>query len=147
ARVLDAGRVGPVGRSLGAGEVAPTRGRPGGGTLVTTTLLGPRGDAELDRTVRDRLAALYGVSTRDWQLLSVRHDPFALPSMSAPHDMHRPVRLLAGLYVCGDHRDTSSAQGALDSGRRAAEQVLRDLGVPPPPPRPPPPPPPPPPAP
>lgn len=135
ALVLEAARRGPVGRTLAAGEVDPSRVPPGGGTLVTTTLLGPRGDtgdAELDRTVRDRLAALYGVSTRDWQLLSVRHDPFALPSMSAPHDMHRPVRLLAGLYVCGDHRDTSSAQGALDSGRRAAEQVLRDLGVTPP---------------
>jgi hypothetical protein len=34
-----------------------------------------------------------------------------------------------GLYVCGDHRDTSSIQGALVSGRRAARAVLADLGV------------------
>jgi len=31
--------------------------------------------------------------------------------------------------VAGDHRDTPSQQGALVSGRRAAEAVLRDLKV------------------
>jgi predicted NAD/FAD-dependent oxidoreductase len=34
------------------------------------------------------------------------------------------VRLASGLFVCGDHRDTASIQGALVSGRRAAEAVL-----------------------
>ncbi|MFM7871794.1 MAG: FAD-dependent oxidoreductase [Actinomycetota bacterium] len=29
-----------------------------------------------------------------------------------------------GLFVCGDHRDTASIQGALYSGRRCAEAVL-----------------------
>jgi predicted NAD/FAD-dependent oxidoreductase len=49
--------------------------------------------------------------------------------MPPPHNFHRPVRVLAGLYVCGDHRDTSSAHGAMVSGRRAALAVLRDLGI------------------
>ncbi|MFE2178939.1 FAD-dependent oxidoreductase, partial [Kitasatospora sp. NPDC059462] len=53
-----------------------------------------------------------------------------VPAMPPPHNTRRPVRLLAGLYVCGDHRDTSSVQGALVSGRRAAEAVARDLGLP-----------------
>jgi predicted NAD/FAD-dependent oxidoreductase len=29
-----------------------------------------------------------------------------------------------GLYVCGDHRDTGSIQGALYSGRRCAEAIV-----------------------
>jgi uncharacterized protein with NAD-binding domain and iron-sulfur cluster len=33
------------------------------------------------------------------------------------------------VYVAGDHRDTSSLQGALVSGRRTANAVLDDLGV------------------
>jgi hypothetical protein len=33
------------------------------------------------------------------------------------------------LYVAGDHRDTSSIQGALVSGRRAGRAVAADLGV------------------
>ena len=50
--------------------------------------------------------------------------------MTAPHPFRRPVRVGTPdgpVYVAGDHRDTSSIQGALVSGRRAAERVLRDL--------------------
>ncbi|MDF2740823.1 MAG: hypothetical protein K0S88_2191, partial [Actinomycetia bacterium] len=32
-----------------------------------------------------------------------------------------------GLYVCGDHRDNASINGALVSGRRTADAVLEDL--------------------
>jgi predicted NAD/FAD-dependent oxidoreductase len=49
--------------------------------------------------------------------------------MPAPHNFRRPVRLMAGLYVCGDHRDSSSIQGAMVSGRRAAYAALDDVGV------------------
>ncbi|MGW7604494.1 oxidoreductase, partial [Streptomyces antimycoticus] len=38
---------------------------------------------------------------------------------------------LSGLNVCGDHRDSSTVQGALASGRRAARAVLSDFGAPP----------------
>jgi predicted NAD/FAD-dependent oxidoreductase len=31
-----------------------------------------------------------------------------------------------GLYVCGDHVDNASINGAMESGRRAAEAVLAD---------------------
>jgi hypothetical protein len=30
------------------------------------------------------------------------------------------------LYVCGDHRDSPSQQGALVSGRRAAQAVMSE---------------------
>jgi predicted NAD/FAD-dependent oxidoreductase len=49
--------------------------------------------------------------------------------MPAPHRMRSPVRRGPATYVCGDHVDTSSIQGSLVSGRRAAEAVLADLGV------------------
>lgn len=84
---------------------------------------------DLDRTVRAHLAALYATPTDDWELLAAHHDPEAVPAMPAPHDLRRPVRLLTGLYVCGDHRDTSTVQGALFSGRRAAHAILGDLGI------------------
>ena len=59
----------------------------------------------------------------------MHHTPEAVPAMTAPHDLRRPVRLLAGLYVCGDHRDTSTVQGALHSARRATTAILSDLGA------------------
>lgn len=108
-------------------EVDPSR-APDGRTLITSTVLGTP-PPDLDRSARAHLAALYGTSTDDWELLAAHHDPEAVPAMPPPHDLRRPVRLLAGLYVCGDHRDTSTVQGALFSGRRAAHAILGDLGI------------------
>ncbi|WP_232247703.1 NAD(P)/FAD-dependent oxidoreductase [Kitasatospora azatica] len=123
----------PVSHSLVLSQVHESY-APAGRSLVATTVLGRRafgagGPAALEPAVRARLAELYGVSAREWEFLSVRHLPDAVPAMPPPHNFRRPVRVLAGLYVCGDHRDTSSAQGALVSGRRAADAVLRDLGL------------------
>jgi hypothetical protein len=42
----------------------------------------------------------------------------------------RDVRVRPGVYVCGDHRDNASINGALESGRRAAEAVLEDATAP-----------------
>ncbi|MEV4878244.1 NAD(P)/FAD-dependent oxidoreductase [Streptomyces cyaneofuscatus] len=125
--VLDGDRAGPVAYTAVMSEVDPSR-APEGRALITSTVLGTP-PPDLDRSVRTHLASLYGTPTDDWELLAAHHDPEAVPAMEAPHDPRRPVRVLAGLYVCGDHRDTSSVQGALHSGRRAAEAILTDLGV------------------
>jgi predicted NAD/FAD-dependent oxidoreductase len=45
-----------------------------------------------------------------------------------PEPAQRPVELREGIYVCGDHVDQGSIQGAMVSGRRAAEAVLSRLG-------------------
>ncbi|MFJ8935638.1 NAD(P)/FAD-dependent oxidoreductase [Streptomyces sp. NPDC102365] len=132
ALLLDADRRGPVAHTAVISQVDPSR-APVGRALISSTVLGaPPGDteAETDRAVRAHLAALYGTATHRWELLAVHHTPDAVPAMPAPHDPRRPVRLLAGLYVCGDHRDTSTVQGALHSGRRAAGALLKDLGAP-----------------
>ncbi|MEV6673318.1 NAD(P)/FAD-dependent oxidoreductase [Streptomyces sp. NPDC051162] len=129
--IIAGGRRGPVAHTMVASEVDPTR-APAGRALITSTVLGAAAGlptAELDRAARAQLARVYGTSTTEWQLLAAHHDADAVPAMPAPHDVRRPVRLLSGLYVCGDHRDTSTVQGALFSGRRAALAVLRDLGI------------------
>lgn len=43
-----------------------------------------------------------------------------------PTDLVRSVQLGGRLYVCGDHRDTATLDGALKSGRRAAEALIAD---------------------
>lgn len=110
-------------------DAAPTYG-PGTGALVSTSVLGGDHGAELEIAVRARLATLYDTDTSGWDHLSTCRVPAALPAMPAPHPLRRPVRLVPGMYVCGDHRDTSSIQGAMVSGRRAAAAVLADLGDP-----------------
>ncbi|WP_328555930.1 MULTISPECIES: NAD(P)/FAD-dependent oxidoreductase [unclassified Streptomyces] len=129
ALLLDADRSGPVAHTAVVSQVDPTR-APAGRALISSTVLGtPPAAAHLDATVRAQLARLYGTSTNRWELLAVHHDPEAVPAMPPPHDPRRPVRLLAGLYVCGDHRDTSTVQGALHSARRAVHALLTDLDV------------------
>ncbi|MEU6356702.1 NAD(P)/FAD-dependent oxidoreductase [Streptomyces sp. NPDC047072] len=127
ALLLDADRGGPVAHTALVSTVDPSR-APAGRALITSTVLGPP-PTDLDTAVRTHLARLYGTSTHRWETLAVHHTPEAVPAMRAPHDLRRPVRLLAGLYVCGDHRDTSTVQGALHSANRAATAILTDLGA------------------
>ncbi|MFF7853843.1 FAD-dependent oxidoreductase [Streptomyces sp. NPDC007904] len=125
--LLDADRGGPVAHTAVISRVDPSR-APAGRTLVTSTVLGPP-TAQVDTAVRMHLARLYGTSTARWETLAVHHTAEAVPVMRPPHDLRRPVRLLAGLYVCGDHRDTGTVQGALYSGHRASAAILADLGT------------------
>jgi hypothetical protein len=103
---------------------------PHGQHLVAASVLGTGYDpAGLDGAVRLRLATMYSANTSAWRSVAVRAIAAALPAMPAPHPFRRAVRIDHGLYVAGDHRDTSSLQGALVSGRRAAMAVLEDLGL------------------
>ncbi|MFE9307018.1 NAD(P)/FAD-dependent oxidoreductase [Streptomyces sp. NPDC006706] len=125
--LLDAERGGPVAHTAVVSRVDPSR-APAGRALVSSTVLGVP-PADVDTAVRRHLSRLYGTSTARWETLAVHHTPEAVPAMRPPHDPRRPVRLLAGLYVCGDHRDTSTVQGALHSAHRAAAAILGDLGA------------------
>ncbi|GAA3120497.1 NAD(P)/FAD-dependent oxidoreductase [Streptosporangium carneum] len=98
-----------------------------GRALISTSLLGALSDADEPR-VRERLAQIYRTDVSGWRHLATYPVREALPAMAPPFPLRRPVRLARGRYVCGDHRDTGSHQGALVSGRRAADAVLADLG-------------------
>ena len=127
ALLLDSDRGGPVAHTAIVSEVDPSR-APAGRALVSSTVLGPP-PPDAETAVRMHLSHLYGTSTTRWETLAVHHTATAVPVMRPPHDLRRPVRLLAGLYVCGDHRDTSTVQGALHSGHRASAAILKDLGA------------------
>jgi len=97
-----------------------------GQALVSSTVLG----AAIDETVvRRELARIYGVPTGDWTHLHTSEIREALPAFPAGRPLRDDVALGDGLFVAGDHRDTPSQQGALVSGRRAAEAVLASLGA------------------
>lgn len=125
--LLDVDRGGPVTHTAVISRVDPSR-SPAGRPLISSTVLGAP-PQDLETAVRTHLSRLYGVPTTRWETLAVHHTAEAVPAMRPPHDLRRPVRLLAGLYVCGDHRDTSTVQGALHSGHRAASAILTDLGA------------------
>lgn len=121
---------GPVVNTAVVSNAAPSY-APAGRHLVQATCLLPH-DAELSATyaepaVREHLARIYGASTTDWDML-IRHDiQAALPEQLPPLAARQSVDLGSGLFVAGDHRDTGSLQGALVSGRRAANAVASAL--------------------
>ncbi|MFI9011857.1 NAD(P)/FAD-dependent oxidoreductase [Actinosynnema sp. NPDC053489] len=99
---------------------------PAGRALVSASVPGRVGSDDEAR-VRQRLAEMYGRDTRRWDVVARYEIPHALPALGPGRPLRRPVRFGGGRYVCGDHRDTGSIQGALVSGRRAADAVRRDL--------------------
>jgi predicted NAD/FAD-dependent oxidoreductase len=101
---------------------------PSGRALITAaTLPGVEGwdDAEV---VRKQLAGWFGPQVEEWELLSGKVIAEALPEKAAcaPRFGGSPTRVRPGVYVCGDHTATPSINGALVSGRRAAEECLAD---------------------
>ncbi|MFX4294071.1 NAD(P)/FAD-dependent oxidoreductase [Streptomyces bohaiensis] len=129
--LVDTARRGPVTHTLAASVADPSR-APEGRTLVTSVVLGADAGEPadvLDKAARPQLSALHGTSTHDWELLAAHHDAEAIPALPPPFAPQRRVRLLDGMYVCGDHRATPGITGELSSARRAAEAVLWDAGV------------------
>ncbi|MGW5718985.1 FAD-dependent oxidoreductase [Amycolatopsis sp. NPDC003865] len=106
-------------------EVSPAY-APEGSALISASVP-DRADPGLEPRVRQRLARIYDTDTRGWDLLETYAIPKALPVFGPGAPLRRPVRIGPGRYVCGDHRDTPSVQGALVSGQRAAAAVLADL--------------------
>lgn len=99
--------------------------------LIATSVLHD-GDAPalLAEAARGVAVTLHEAPTSDWELVTRRDIPFALPAMPAPHPLRKPVHVAErGVWVAGDHRDTSSLQGALVSGARAATSVLREMAA------------------
>ena len=122
---LDGSR-GPVVNTAVVSDAAPSYAPPGRRLVQATTLATAPDDEPL---VRRELGRLWATSAEGWDLL-VRHDVVgALPFVPAPLVARRPVALGGGRFVAGDHRDTSSIQGAMVSGRRAARAVAAHLGV------------------
>jgi predicted NAD/FAD-dependent oxidoreductase len=102
---------------------AQPRYSPDGRALVASSTLEPTRADE----VRDEVARLHGVGAADLDHLTTVTVTGAQPAALPPLDLRRPVDLGGGVYVCGDHRDTPSIQGAMASGRRTARAVLLEL--------------------
>jgi len=118
---------GPIATLAPMSDVAPSY-APAGRSLVTVSTVGvPVGDDDaLVEDVRTQARGWFGGEVDSWRPLAVHRIPYAQPRQD-PEDLPtlaRDVRRARGVWVCGDHRDTGSIQGALVSGRRTAEALL-----------------------
>lgn len=118
---------GPITNLAVMNSVAPQY-APEGEHLVSVSTVGwpSRDDQSLITMVRGQLKRWYGLVADEWRLLRIYRIEHALPSVYPLEKVNR-LRLGPGLYVCGDHRATPSIQGALESGRKAAEALIREM--------------------
>jgi phytoene dehydrogenase-like protein len=119
--------VGPVTNLAVMSEVSPAY-APSGQALIAAAVPGPAAlDDELERLVRHQLRGWFS-DAEGWEIVRTYRIPHGHPDQRPGFSPKQHVALGEGLYVCGDHRDTASIQGALFSGRRTAEEVLARRG-------------------
>lgn len=80
-----------------------------------------------EAAVRHTLTGWYGAVVQDWSTVRVDEIRRAQPRQPVGAEPDQPVRLASGRFVAGDHRQHASINGALTSGRRAADAVTARL--------------------
>jgi len=117
--VIDGLRRGPVLNSIVVSDISKAYAPAGQNLISSTTSLGSS-----ESEVRRHLALMWGVDTRDWQLIAKYEIASALPLQSIGKSLTQPVAVNEDIYLVGDHRAVPSQQGALFSGKLAAELIF-----------------------
>jgi phytoene dehydrogenase-like protein len=126
---LNGKRTGPVNHMAVVSDAQPSL-APAGRSLVLATVIGhdQRDDASLDGAARAQLGEWFeSDTTNQWTLLRVDRIARALPDQSAGWlEPRRRPNQIDGVWLAGDHLDNASINGAMESGRRAAEMMLAE---------------------
>lgn len=126
--VLDGSGSGPVTNLAVMTNVAPSY-SPDGRALVAAACPGLLGGEDLEGLVRAQMLAWFGADAARWEHLRTDRIAYGQPDQRPPFSPKQRVRLGPTTWVCGDHRDTGSVQGALYSGRRTADALLAALAA------------------
>jgi protoporphyrinogen oxidase len=120
--VLDGEGTGPVNNFCVESAVAPSY-APAGAALLSASVLGDATEAQ----VREHMTKWFGGQVKRWMHLRTYDVSYAQPDQTHVPISDRPLRIRKGLYVCGDHVENASLNGAIVSGKRAADAVIADL--------------------
>lgn len=125
--VLDGEGTGPVNHLAVVSRVAPTY-APTGATLVSASGVGPvatDADAFVEGA-RRQLTRWFGSAVAAWRPLRTYRIEHALPAHppGALSERRAGDRHASGVVLAGDHTEFGAIQGAMVSGRKAAETVL-----------------------
>ena len=123
--ILDGTGNGPVLNVAVISNVAPSY-APADKHLIVAALPGVT-DGDLEAISRKQLRSWWGPQVDGWKHLRTYIINHGGPVQKPPFSPKQRVDLGNGLFVCGDHRDTGSIQGAMFSGRRCGEAVVRSL--------------------
>lgn len=117
--VVDGQRRGPIINSVVMSDISSSY-APANQHLISTTT-----DLNVTESdVRRHLAILWGVDTYAWQFIAKYEIPAALPIHNVGRALSQSMKINDHHFVAGDHRTVPSQQGALFSGRLAAQLIL-----------------------
>ena len=121
--LLDGENRGPVINSIVISNLVSTY-APAGRSLMASTTLELASESE----VRRHLALLWGVPTSTWSLIAKYDIPKSLPIFAVGNQKAHSTQFTENIYVAGDYQSAPSQNGALLSGRLAAQELLLNEG-------------------
>ena len=106
-------------------DVAPAYAPPGQ-ALISISVLGAPAIPDLEQQIIAELEPWFGQEVRGWRHLRTDRIERALPEQPPITGSLGPCfREIEGIFVCGDHLTSASIEGAIISGLRTAEALLR----------------------
>ena len=119
--VLDSQHRGPAVNSIVISNLS-SKYAPKGQSLISSTTISHASESE----VRRHLALMWGTNTGDWRFLAKYEIHSALPLFAPGADRANSLRVSENVYRAGDYLTAPSQNGALLSGRLAAEELMLD---------------------
>ena len=119
--IVDSQARGPVVNSIVMSNLSRSY-APIGQHLISSTTIKHSSESE----VRRHLTQIWGVSTEEWRFLAKYEINSALPLFEPGFKKRHEVNIEKNIYCAGDYLESPSQNGALLSGRKAAEQLLID---------------------
>jgi hypothetical protein len=117
--VVDGQARGPVINSVAISNMVPSY-APAGKTLLSSTTI----DFASESEVRRHLALMWGTTTTSWSLIAKYEIPKALPIFGVGATRAQSAQIDEKTFIAGDYRTAPSQNGALLSGRLAAQELL-----------------------
>jgi protoporphyrinogen oxidase len=122
---------GPVNHAMVLSQ-ASERYAPPGMHLIAANVVGraPQSGLQIERLENEARAQLhrwFGADVARWTVIGGYPIAQALPLCVHTEWQQTNPCLTEGVYLCGDYLETPSIQGALASGRRAAQSVLQHI--------------------
>lgn len=119
--IIDSQARGPVINSIVISNLSPAY-APISQHLISSTTIKNSSESE----VRRHLTQMWGVSTDEWRFLAKYEINSALPIFERGFIKRTSVKSQNNIYCAGDYLESPSQNGALLSGRKAAERLLID---------------------
>ncbi len=93
--------------------------------LISVSVLGLHPEEGLPAKIQQELMGWFGECVAQWCHLRTDLIPEALPEQ-APNAHKYKLGFIQqkGIYLCGDHATSASIEGAVISGKRAAEAII-----------------------